>query len=147
MTTFSGPPSSAIRNRPISPQLHHVLATAGIAHIEITSGGQDALGEGNRRTGSKRHDRGRAAGRCVVIACHGLTLHGGPGTHFDASATLPCDQQLTVIDNGTQFRDWACVDLQSDGKSDGYVFCELSRAGPLTHLEPDSMKGNRNADG
>ena len=78
MTTFSGPPSSAIRNKPISPELHDVLNTAGISagieHIEITSGGQDALGEGHRRTGSTRHDRGRAADLKLVVEGHTLAF-------------------------------------------------------------------------
>jgi hypothetical protein len=46
--------------------------TAGVDTIQINSGGQDAVGEGNRRTGSTRHDRGRAADlQCVV---EGTTL-------------------------------------------------------------------------
>lgn len=65
MTVFKGPPSTATRNQPISPELRQVLDTAArIAEIEvinIVSGGQDALGQGNRRTGSTRHDFGRAA--------------------------------------------------------------------------------------
>jgi hypothetical protein len=71
MNAFSGPPSSAIRNKPISDELKLVLGTAaqaaGVDTIRITSGGQDALGEGTRRTGSTRHDHGRAADlQCVV---------------------------------------------------------------------------------
>ena len=65
MTTFSGPPSGAIRNQPITETLKAVLdaaaTVAGIDAIQITSGGQDTLGQGSRRTGSTRHDRGRAA--------------------------------------------------------------------------------------
>jgi hypothetical protein len=65
MTTFTGPPPEAIRNKPITSELKQVLdaaaRSAGVATIQITSGGQDALGEGTRRTGSTRHDRGRAA--------------------------------------------------------------------------------------
>jgi hypothetical protein len=76
MTTFTGPPSEAIRNKPISPELKQVLDTAaqaaGIDMIRITSGGQDALGEGTRRTGSTRHDGGRAAD--LQCAVNGRTL-------------------------------------------------------------------------
>lgn len=65
MTTFTGPPADAIRNKPITELLKQVLQTAaeaaGVDKVIITSGGQDALGEGTRRTGSTRHDRGRAA--------------------------------------------------------------------------------------
>ncbi len=65
MTRFSGPPAGATRNKPITDALKDILDSAarvaGIDAIHITSGGQDALGQGNRRTGSTRHDRGRAA--------------------------------------------------------------------------------------
>jgi hypothetical protein len=71
MTTFSGPPRDAIRNKAISDDLQRVLDAAAqkaeISAIRIVSGGQDALGEGTRRTGSTRHDHGRAADlQCVV---------------------------------------------------------------------------------
>jgi hypothetical protein len=71
MVTFSGPPSAATRNKPIADVLKTVLQTAaqaaGLDAVTITSGGQDALGEGTRRTGSTRHDRGRAADlQCIV---------------------------------------------------------------------------------
>src|SRR3954452_11347762 len=60
MTTFTGPPSTAIRNKPITAELKQVLDTAarvaGVDAIRITSGGQDALGEGTRRTGATRAD-------------------------------------------------------------------------------------------
>lgn len=71
MTTFTGPPPQAIRNKPIAPGLKQVLdaaaRSAGVDAIQITSGGQDALGEGTRRTGSTRHDRGRAADLQLVV--------------------------------------------------------------------------------
>ncbi|MGY3434342.1 hypothetical protein ACVWWI_006318 [Bradyrhizobium sp. USDA 3686] len=71
MTDFAGPPRDAIRNQPISEELKRVLngaaQAAGVDTIRITSGGQDALGKGGRRTGSTRHDHGRAADlQCVV---------------------------------------------------------------------------------
>ena len=76
MTAFTGPPREAIRNKPITPELKQVLHTAanaaGIDAIRITSGGQDALGRGTRRTGSTRHDNGRAADLQCVVA--GTTL-------------------------------------------------------------------------
>lgn len=65
MVALIGPPILAIRNQPISAELRDVLMFAathtGIEELRITSGGQDGLGEGTRRTGSTRHDRGRAA--------------------------------------------------------------------------------------
>ena len=83
MTTFTGPPSEAIRNKPITQELKQVLDTAaqaaGVDTIVITSGGQDALGEGTRRTGSTRHDRGRAADLQLVV-------NGSTPTFTDQSA-------------------------------------------------------------
>jgi hypothetical protein len=71
MVSLSGPPSAAIRNKPISAELENVLRAAGeaagIDEIRITSGGQPAIGEGTRRTGSTRHDRGRAADLQLVV--------------------------------------------------------------------------------
>jgi len=65
MVILVGPPVSVIRNQPISAELRDVLMFAAtqarIEEIRITSGGQDTLGEGTRRTGSTRHDHGRAA--------------------------------------------------------------------------------------
>jgi len=78
VTTFTGPPSSAIRNKPILDELKQVLQTAaqaaGVDAIRINSGGQDALGEGTRRTGSTRHDRGRAADLQCVLGEKTLTF-------------------------------------------------------------------------
>jgi hypothetical protein len=83
MTTFTGPPSDAIRNKPITSELKQVLDTAaraaGVDGIRITSGGQDALGEGTRRTGSTRHDRGRAADLQLMV-------NGSTPTFTDQSA-------------------------------------------------------------
>lgn len=76
MATFTGPPPGAIRNQPISKELKVVLEAAaqaaGIDAVRITSGGQDELGKGTRRTGSTRHDRGRAADLQLVV--NGTTL-------------------------------------------------------------------------
>jgi hypothetical protein len=78
MTNFVGPPRDAIRNNPITEQLKRVLDIAAQAAcvdtMRITSGGQDALGEGTRRTGSTRHDRGRAADLQCVVGGNTLTL-------------------------------------------------------------------------
>jgi hypothetical protein len=78
MTNFAGPPSNAIRNKPISEELKRVLdaaaEAAGVDSIRITSGGQDRLGEGTRRTGSTRHDCGRAADLQCVIGANTLTF-------------------------------------------------------------------------
>jgi len=52
------------RNQPIQPKLASILqqASANSGYkIVVFSGGQDVKGQGNRRTGSTRHDRGYAA--------------------------------------------------------------------------------------
>lgn len=60
MATVTGPPAYATRNKPIRDNLKAILSAAadecGIDHIRISSGGQDRLGHGTRRTGSTRHD-------------------------------------------------------------------------------------------
>lgn len=71
MVASIGPPSGVTRNKPFSPELTQILGytarTAFVHPIRIVSGGQDDRGEGTRRTGSTRHDRGRAADtQCVV---------------------------------------------------------------------------------
>ncbi len=53
----------AIRNKPISGDLESALSflpELGVT-MEVFSGGQDAKGQGDRRTGSTRHDHGNAA--------------------------------------------------------------------------------------
>lgn len=54
-----------IRNLPIVPELRTLLsnagAIAGVDRVRVTSGGQAAKGSGGPRTGSTRHDNGRAA--------------------------------------------------------------------------------------
>jgi len=69
---------SATRNRPITENLRDKLITAVTAvygsncKIAVYSGGQDRQGQGNRRTGSIRHDDygqgGRAADLYVYVA-------------------------------------------------------------------------------
>jgi hypothetical protein len=53
----------ATRNKPLSPDLLKALSflpELGVT-VEVFSGGQDAIGQGDRRTGSTRHDHGHAA--------------------------------------------------------------------------------------
>lgn len=63
MATISGPPRNRIRNNSISSELTEILLAAaddvGVDHIFITSGGQP--GTHGKRTGSTRHENGRAA--------------------------------------------------------------------------------------
>ena len=54
-----------IRCRAISAELKQLLSraadVAGVALVRVTSGGQAPKGSGGKRTGSTRHDHGRAA--------------------------------------------------------------------------------------
>jgi hypothetical protein len=52
--------------------LEAAARSAGVDTIRINSGGQDALGQGSRRTGSTRHDLGRAAD--IQLVAEGTTL-------------------------------------------------------------------------
>ena len=54
---------SATRNKPISGELKNAMSFLGDMGVKmkVISGGQDAKGEGSRRTGSTRHDHGGAA--------------------------------------------------------------------------------------
>ncbi|TBF23417.1 hypothetical protein ELG77_33135 (plasmid) [Rhizobium leguminosarum] len=51
MTIFNGPPTSAVHNKPIAPELRDVLRraadAAGVYAIDIISGGQPAKGDGS----------------------------------------------------------------------------------------------------
>ena len=56
--------SGATRNKPLNQRLMNILvAAAEEAQVDVVvfSGGQDARGQGTRRTGSVRHDNGNAA--------------------------------------------------------------------------------------
>jgi len=67
--------SNKTRNQPIQRQLMNVLKSAAEAagvDVLVTSGGQDALGKGSRRTGSTRHDGGYAAD--IQLVSDGRTL-------------------------------------------------------------------------
>ncbi|MGJ5175920.1 SH3 domain-containing protein [Bradyrhizobium oligotrophicum] len=78
MTVFTGPPPGATRNQPITDELKRVLdaaaRAAGVDTVRITSGGQDPPGPGARRTGSTRHDHGRAADLQCVVGATTLTF-------------------------------------------------------------------------
>ena len=55
---------NGIRNKPIDKKVNDILNYAAQqtgTYADVFSGGQDAKGNGNRRTGSTRHDEGHAA--------------------------------------------------------------------------------------
>lgn len=57
-----------------------------------------------------------------VVARRGLKLRGGPGVQFDELDLLPLDTQLYVL---TEKDEWAAVDLEGDGRRDGWVCKEF----------------------
>jgi endonuclease G len=69
---------------------------------------------------------GRAPGtRHRVIARDGLTLRGGPGTDFSALATCRYGEEVLSIGRRGE---WLMIDLQGDGKCDGFMLESLLEA-------------------
>lgn len=64
-------------------------------------------------------------GRNRVTARDGLRLRGGPGTEFPYSATLAFGTALSIVAFDAADARWALVDLEDDGRVDGYVFAPL----------------------
>lgn len=64
-------------------------------------------------------------GRNQVMARKGLNLRNGPGTAFPHSITLEFGTALTVVAFDDADPRWAMVDLEDDGRIDGYVFAAL----------------------
>jgi hypothetical protein len=78
--------------------------------------------------------------RFVVIARDGLRLRSGPSLDANVIQTLPVDTQVIVLsrdgDNGV----WAMVDLEGDGRADGFVsfpFLRSVDAGPVAGVLGD----------
>src|SRR5512140_3704414 len=68
--------------------------------------------------------------RFVVIARGGLKLRGGPSQDFPALQTIP---EGTVVNVLSRQDMWAQVDLEGDGKADGFMNLPFLRpvdAGP-----------------
>lgn len=63
-----------------------------------------------------------APGRQRVIARDGLLLRGGPGTEFPKRGSLPFGTEVNAI---ARAGDWLAVDLQGDGKADGFMHASL----------------------
>jgi hypothetical protein len=61
----------------------------------------------------------------VVIARDGLKLRAGPGTEFTSERTLPAGTMVNVLRREGQ---WAQVDLQGDGRADGFMHSSFLRA-------------------
>jgi hypothetical protein len=108
MAQIKGPPANATRNQPISKELERILTQAadatGIDVIDIVSGGQPSRDEGGSRTGSTRHDHGRAAD-CKLIR-GGQTMKftdTGGGPEFEAFVTAVAAAGATGIGAGEAY--------------------------------------------
>jgi len=62
--------------------------------------------------------------RQIVIARSGLNLRSGDSTDFKVLKTLPYGTEVFVL---ARSRDWAQVDLQGDGKADGFMLASFLR--------------------
>jgi len=82
---------SAIRNKPMSDELMAAFETfipqSGL-RMDVISGGQDAKGEGDRRTGSTRHDHGGAVDADFYDVETGDKLDWNNPAHMDRIAQL-----------------------------------------------------------
>jgi hypothetical protein len=69
-------------------------------------------------------------GRYVVSARNGLNLRGGPGTNFNPPIKLIATGTiLQVVSQHSTDKNWALIDLEGDGLTDGFVFAPfLSKA-------------------
>jgi Bacterial SH3 domain len=56
--------------------------------------------------------------RFVVIARDGLKLRGGPSIDFGVVRTIPTGTVVNVLSRENM---WALVDLEADGKADGFM--------------------------
>lgn len=69
----------------------------------------------------------RPEGGLYVIARHGLRLREGPGTNFDAHPNvLPFGTRVFALKKTSG---WTLVDLEGDGKADGFVSSEFLGTG------------------
>jgi hypothetical protein len=62
--------------------------------------------------------------RQVIIARRGLNLRSGNSSDFEILRTLPFGTEVHVL---ARSGDWAQVDLQGDGKADGFMFASFLR--------------------
>lgn len=97
MANVTGPPANVTRNKPIMPRLKIILSdaadAAGIDHVRISSGGQDAKGHGTRRTGSIRHDLGGAADLELLVEGHVLNFQNAAERATVAKFVTECSRR------------------------------------------------------
>jgi len=105
MAKIDGPPAGVTRNKPITKELKRILNDAadalGIDTVHITSGGQP--GTTGKRTGSTRHDGGRAADLQLVKAGKTLTFTDKNGGDVEAYVTAVAARGATGIGAGVGY--------------------------------------------
>lgn len=66
---------------------------------------------------------GRSGGKLFIVNTRdNLSLRGGPGTTFEVKDKLEPGRIVTVTGYAGAGQEWAQVDLENDGRWDGYVF-------------------------
>jgi hypothetical protein len=94
-----------IRDLPIQPRLRDLLIEAaevtGVDVVRVISGGQAKLGSSGKRTGSTRHDEGKAANLMLEIAGQPLSFATDAGLPiFEAFVTASARLGATGIGAG-----------------------------------------------
>jgi hypothetical protein len=79
-----------------------------------------------------------SSSRFVVIARGGLKLRSGPSQDFDALRTVPEGTVVNVLSREGQ---WALVDLEDDGKADGFMNLPFLRAVESGPSSPSAAAG------
>jgi hypothetical protein len=72
--------------------------------------------------------------RFVVIARDGLNLRSGPSVNFSVLRLVPVDTELSVLSRAGENDMWAMVDLEGDGRADGFMsfpFLRPADAAPI----------------
>jgi hypothetical protein len=72
----------------------------------------------------------------VVVARGGLRLRGGPGLDFGHVSTVPAGTRVLVTGFDPADPRWAIVDLEGDGRMDGYLFAAYLVAAASEGSEP-----------
>jgi hypothetical protein len=85
--------------------------------------------------------------RLVVIARSGLNLRTGSSTDFQVLKTLPFGTEVFVV---AREGEWAVIDLQGDGKADGFMLASLLKppgeVPPPEPSRPDRPGGDQIGD-
>ena len=137
----------------VSPEeLATGIDTATVAGREEFDAGPDVDADPSLGIPTARVAPPAAAGRGdphVVIARDGLKLRGGASMEFPAIRTLPFDTKVNVLAREGQ---WALVDLQGDGRADGFMHLGFLRpvaadGGGVALPPPQPVAGGRDVLG